>query len=95
MHAVLTSLYDWGNRAAWVAAALSIPFWLYFAYAAPKAQLLALQHRQDTAASESRAFCEKYGMASGTSRNHLCADDLIDFRAKQGQRIAGELNGNF
>ena len=95
MYAVLTSLYDWGNRAAWAATALSIPFWLHVAQEYPKARLIAVQQRLDTTARESNAFCEKYGMPSGTRKHRLCVDDLMGFQAKQEHRITEEINDIF
>jgi hypothetical protein len=71
----LGSIYDWGNRVAWVAAALSVPFFLYVAvYAAPAAKVISQQHEREAIERENIAFCEKHGMPVGTREYALCAN---------------------
>jgi hypothetical protein len=92
----LTWMYDWGNRAAWVAAALSLPFFLYVTvYAAPAARLVAQQQEREAIERENIAFCEKHGMPVGTHQYALCAEDLMDIRAKQNRRIVEEIERTF
>jgi hypothetical protein len=92
----LTWMYDWGNRAAWVAAALSVPFFLFVAvYTAPAARLISQQQEREAIERENIAFCEKHGMPVGTREYALCAEDLIDIRAKQDQRTAEDMGRAF
>ena len=57
----LTGMYDWANRAAWVAAALSVPLFLYIAvYAAPAARVISQQ--QAAALRSSMGFAELKGI---------------------------------
>ena len=78
---------DWGNRAAWGAAAASVLLFFYaFVYAFPNARLTALQQERDAVEHENRAFCEKHGMVFGTREHTLCAEDLMDIRANERQR---------
>ena len=89
-------MYDWGNRVAWVAAALSIPFFLYVAvYMAPAEQRIAQQQERDAIERENVVFCEKHGMLVGTREYALCAEDLTDIRTKQSQRTAEEMERTF
>jgi hypothetical protein len=61
-------MYDWGNRVLWVAAALSVPFFLYVAvYVAPAEQRIAQQQERDAIERENIALCEKHGMLVGTA----------------------------
>src|SRR5215831_8063415 len=74
----LGSMYDWGNRVAWVAAALSVPFFLYVAvYMAPAEQRVAQQQERDAIERENIAFCEKHGMPVGTREYGLCAEEAV------------------
>ena len=71
-------MYDWGNRVAWVAAALSVPFFLYVAvYMAPAEQRVAQQQERDAIERENIAFCEKHGMPVGTREYGLCAEEAV------------------
>ena len=89
-------MYDWGNRVAWVAVALSIPFFLYVAVCmAPAEQRIAQQQERDAIERENVAFCEKHGMLVGTREYALCAEDLTDIRTKQSQRTAEEMERTF
>ena len=89
-------MYDWGNRVAWVAAALSVPFFLYVAvYIAPAEQRIAQQLEQDVIERENIAFCEKHGMLVVTREYALCAEDLTDIRTKQSQRTTEEMQRTF
>ena len=91
-----TWMYDWGNRVARVAAALSVPFYLYVAFfTVPAAQCFAQQHRQEAIERENIAFCAKHGMPVGTREYALCAEDLMDIRAKQHQRTAEDMQSTF
>jgi hypothetical protein len=92
----LTWMYDLGNRAAWVAAALSVPFFLYVAvYAAPAARLVAQHQEREAIERENIAFCENYGMPQGTRQHALCAEDLMDIRAKQNRRLAEDMERTY
>jgi hypothetical protein len=92
----LTWMYDWGNRVAWLSAALSVPFFLYVAvYMAPAEQRTAQQQERDAIERENITFCEKHGMPVGTSEYALCAEDLMDIRAKQDQRTAENTQSTF
>ena len=89
-------MYDWGNRVARVAAALSVPFFLYVAvYIAPAEQRIAQQHERDVIERENIAFCEKHGMPVGTREYALCAEDLTYIRTKQSQRTTEEMERTF
>jgi hypothetical protein len=95
MHA-LGWMYDWGNRVAWAAAGLSAPFFLYVAvYLAPAEQRIAQQQERDAIEREDVTFCEKHGMLVGTRQYALCAEDLIDIRAKQDQRTTEKVQSTF
>ena len=84
---MLSAIYEWGNRAAWIAAAVTAVLFFYAViYAFPNARLAALQQARDVAEQENRAFCEKYGMLFGTREHTLCAEDLMDIRANERQR---------
>jgi hypothetical protein len=89
-------MYDGGNRVAWVAAAVSVPFFLYVAvYMAPAEQRIAQQQERDAIERENIAFCEKHGMLVGTREYALCAEGLMDIRAKQDQRAAEDMQRTF
>jgi hypothetical protein len=89
---VLSAIYEWGNRATWIAAAVTaILFFYAVIYAFPNARLGALQQARDAAEQENRAFCEKPGMPFGTREHTLCAEDLMDIRANERQRTLDEL----
>jgi hypothetical protein len=89
---MLSTIYEWGNRAAWIAAAVTaILFYYAVIYAFPNARLAALQPARDVAEEENRAFCEKHGMPFGTREHTLCAEDLMDIRANERQRTLDEL----
>jgi hypothetical protein len=92
----LTWIHTWGNRAAWVAAALSVPFFLYVAvYTTPAARLISQQQEREAIERENIVFCKKHGMPVGTREYALCAEDLMDIRAKQDQRTAEEIDRTF
>jgi hypothetical protein len=96
MFHALTGIYEWGNRLMWLAAAVSIPFWIYVAlYAAPQTQRLARQQQQQATAREDRTFCEKYRMPAGTPEYGQCVKDLTDVRARNERRLAAEMEGVF
>ena len=89
-------MYDWGNRVARVAAALSAPFFLYVAvYIAPAEQRIAQQQERDVIERENIAFCEKHAMLVGTHEYALCAEDLTDISTKQRQRTTEEMERTF
>jgi len=93
---VLARAYDWGLRAAWCVAALSVPFWLYVAvFVAPDARQAAQQRKDALMWRESAAFCTKYGLAETSARHAACAQDLMNIRAKDERWIAAELEGTF
>ena len=88
-HGTMLSLfYEWGNRAAWIAAAI-IAVCLFYAviFAFPNARQVAMHQQRDAIERENRAFCEKYGRLFGTREHTLCAGDLEDIRANERQRI--------
>ena len=92
----LSWMYDWGNGVARVAAALSVPFFLYVAICiAPAEQRIAQQQERDVIERENIAFCEKHGMLVGTSEYALCAEDLTNIRTKQSQRTTEEMERTF
>ena len=92
----LTWMYDWGNRAAWVAAALSVPFFLYVAvYTAPAGRLIAQEKEREAIEQENIAFCEKQRMPVGTREYALCTEDLMDIRAKQDRRTTEDMRRIF
>jgi len=87
----LIRIHDCADDALWVLAAVSTLLFLYSAvHTFPNARLIAAQQRQDAAGHESRAFCEKQGMAFGTREHSLCAADLVDIRANEHQRTLDE-----
>jgi hypothetical protein len=89
---MLSAIYEWGNRAAWIAAAVTAVLFFYAViYAFPNARLAALQQARNVAEQENRAFCEKHGMPFGTREHTLCAEDLMDIRATERQRTLDEL----
>jgi hypothetical protein len=89
---MLRAIYEWGNRAAWIAAAVTAILFFYAVICAfPNTRLAALQQARDVAEEENRAFCEKHGMPFGTREHTLCAEDLMDIRANERQRTLDEL----
>ena len=87
----LALMHEWGNRAAWVAAAVSALLFFYaVAYAFPNARRIALQQEREVVEQENRAFCEKHGMLFGTREHTVCAEDLMDIRANERQRTLDE-----
>jgi hypothetical protein len=87
----LIRIHDCADDALWVLAAVSTLLFLYSAvHTFPNARLIAAQQRQDAMGHESRAFCEKQGMAFGTREHSLCAADLVDIRANEHQRTLDE-----
>jgi hypothetical protein len=93
---VFARAYDWGLRATWCVAALSVPFWLYVAvFVAPDARRAAQQQKDALMWRESAAFCTKYGSAETSAGHASCVQDLMDMRAKDEQRIAAEFAGPF
>jgi hypothetical protein len=84
-------IHDCADDALWVLAAVSALLFLYSAvYTFPNARLIAAQQLQDAIGYESRAFCEKQGMAFGIREHTLCAADLVDIRANERQRTLDE-----
>jgi hypothetical protein len=89
---MLSAIYEWGNRATWIAAAVTaILFFYAVIFAFPNARLAALQQARDVAEQENRAFCGEHGMPFGTREHTLCAEDLMDLRANERQRTLDEL----
>jgi hypothetical protein len=87
----LIRIHDCADDALWVLAAVSALLFLYSAvHTFPNAPLIAAQRLQDAIGYESRAFCEKQGMAFGTREHTLCATDLVDIRANERQRALDE-----
>jgi hypothetical protein len=87
----LIRIHDCANNALWVLAAVSALLFLYGAvHSFPNVRLIAAQQRQDAIGYESRAFCEKQGMAFGTPEHSLCAADLVGIRANAHQRTLDE-----
>jgi hypothetical protein len=96
MYRVLNQMYEWGDCLMWSLAILSVPFWLYVAvYAAPQAQIIAQQQKQDAIWRESRVFCEQYGMPAETRKHTQCVKDLMKIRDQENQRTASELDSIF
>jgi hypothetical protein len=74
-------LYEWSNRAAWIAAAvIAVLFFYAVIYAFPNARQVAMQQQRDAIERENRAFCEKCGRLFGISEHTLSAEDLEDIR---------------
>jgi hypothetical protein len=87
----LIRTHDCADEALWVLAAVSALLFLYSAvHTFPNARLIAVQQLQDAIGYESRALCEKQGMAFGTREHTLCAADLVDIRANERQRTLDE-----
>src|SRR5262249_19391529 len=62
---MLSLFCEWGNRAAWIAAAIiAVLFFYAVIYAFPNARQVAMQQR-DAIERENRAFCEKCGRLFG------------------------------
>ena len=90
-------LYLWGNRAAAVLVALSVPF---FSLCRPFCGRVRPAHRtqeqrRQQIERENAAFCEKYGMQLGTPQHARCAADLIEIRARQDERTAADVRELF
>ena len=63
---MLSLFYEWGNRAAWIAAAIiTVCFFCAVIYAFPNARQVAMQQQGDAIECENRAFCEKCGRLFG------------------------------
>jgi hypothetical protein len=89
---LLSTIYEWGNRAVWITVAVTAVLFLYAViYAFPNARKIARQQEQEAIEQENRAFCEKHGMPFGTREHTLCAEDLMDIRANERQRTLDEL----
>lgn len=65
---MLSAIYEWGNRATWIAAAVTAILFFY----AVIFRLAALQQARDVAEQENRAFCGEHGMPFGTREHTLC-----------------------
>src|SRR6516164_11392812 len=64
--AMLSLFYAWGNRAAWIAAAIiAVLFFYAVIYAFPNARQAAMQQQRDAIERENRAFREKCGRLFG------------------------------
>jgi len=84
--AMLSLFYEWGNRAAWIAAAIiAVLFFDAVIYAFPNARQVAMQQQRDAIERENRAFCEKYGRLFGIREHTLSAEDLEDIRTNERQ----------
>ena len=94
--AIFHRMYDWGNRAMWVLALLSIPFFLYASFfMVPASQAISQEQRRADIEVENVSFCAKFGMPAETDQHILCAKDLMDIRAKEDQRTADEVQNTF
>ena len=88
---MLSLFCEWGNRAAWIAAAIiAVLFFYAVFYAFPNGRQVAMQQR-DAIEPENRGFCEKYGRLFGTREHTLCAENLEDIRASERQRTLDNL----
>ncbi len=80
-----------GAASIGIAALLAVIFlswpvsWAWHTAAAARAELLA--QRANDMTSESRALCEKWGMAAGTPAFIRCLADIQTVRDRQEQRI--------
>jgi hypothetical protein len=93
---ILARAYDWGQRAGWCAAALSVPFWIYLGiFVAPDAQRTYQQQKEAAIRRESAMFCTKYVWPAGSGKHADCVQDLMDMRATDEQRVTAELDGFF
>ena len=89
---MLSLFYEWGNRAAWIAAAIiAVLFFDAVIYAFPNARQVAMQQQRDAIERENRAFCEKYGRLFGIREHTLSAEDLEDIRTNERQRTLDDL----
>jgi hypothetical protein len=64
-------------------------------YTIPAAQRFAQPQAQEAIEREDIAFCGKHGMPVGAREYVLCAEDLMDIRAKQDQRTAEDMQSTF
>jgi hypothetical protein len=85
------AVYDNIHAALW--AALCV-FVLYFiavvAPGLPAARALFEHQRLQEISAESRNYCEKWGMPTGTFRHETCVHDLITIRANVEKRIVDD-----
>jgi hypothetical protein len=89
-------IYEWGHRAAWLIAALSVPFFLYVAiFGEPSARIIAPEQERQEIEGENAAFCEKYGLPAGTPQHADCIADLMAIRARQDERNAAAARNLF
>jgi hypothetical protein len=76
---MLSLFYEWGNRAAWIAAAIiAVLFFYAVIYAFSNARQVATQQQRDAIERENRAFCEECGRLVGIREHTLSAEDLED-----------------
>ena len=88
---MLSLFYEWGNRAAWIAAAIiAVLFFYAVIYAFPNTRQVAMQQR-DAIERENPAFCEKCGRLFGIREHTLSAEDLEDIRTNERQRTLDNL----
>src|SRR6516164_10732920 len=90
--AMLSLFYAWGNRAAWIAAAIiAVLFFYAVIYAFPNARQVSMQQQRDAIERENRAFCEKCERLFGIREHTLSAEDLEDIRTNERQRTLDNL----
>ncbi len=95
MHIVIR-LYDWGYRAAWAIAALSVPFYIYAAIVTvPASRRIAQEQRRADVERENAAFCTKHGLSPGSDLFLACAADLMDIRQQEYERTAREVRETY
>ncbi len=93
---ILIWLYDWGYRAAWALAALSVPFFIYSAIVTePASQQIAQDQRRADIEREDQAFCAKHGLSPGSSGFVACAADLRNIRQEEDRRTAREVRETY
>ena len=84
---MLSLIYKWDNRAAWIAAAnIAVLFFYAVIYAFPNARKVAMQQQRDAIERENWAFCEKCERLFGIREHTLSAEDLEDIRTNARQR---------
>ncbi len=93
---ILIWLYDWGYRAAWAIAALSVPFFIYSAIVAvPASQQIAQDQRRADIERGNAVFCAKHGLSPGSNGFATCAADLKNIRQEEDRRTAREVRDTY
>ena len=74
--------------------AVMVAFGLYAVFiSGPALRAMAQEQLDRTIAEENRAFCEKFGMGTTTSKFVLCSQELATIRQKQADRDSAAAAG--